>query len=77
MWYKEKAWRIEHKEKHRRKPKSSNEDSNDEDDDSGTKELDVDDWETWMQSDVEEIASDDEVLLNLDDWNADQDEDCD
>ena len=30
-----------------------------------------------MQSDVEETESDDEVFLNLDDWNTDQDEDCD
>ena len=30
-----------------------------------------------MQSGVEEIESDDEELLNLDDWNIDQDEDCD
>ena len=77
LWYKEKAQRIEHKEKHKRKPKSNNKDSNDEDDDSSTKELDVDDWEAWMQSDVEETESDDEVFLNLDDWNTDQDEDCD
>ena len=77
LWYKEKARRIEHKEKHKRKPKSNNKDSNDEDDDSSTKELDVDDWEAWMQSDVKETESDDEMFLNLDDWNTDQDEDCD
>ena len=77
MWYKAKAQRIENKERHQRKSKSSNKDSNDEGDDLSSKELDVDDWEAWMQSNVEEIESDDEELLNLDDWNIDQDEDCD
>ena len=76
LWYKEKARRIDHKEKHKRMPKSSNDnDSNDEDDESNTTELDFDDWETWMQSDVEELEVDDEELLNLDDWNTDDNHD--
>ena len=76
LWYKEKARRIEHKEKHKRKPKSSNDnDSNDEDDDSNTTELDFDDWEAWMQSDIEELEVDDEELLNLDDWDTDDNHD--
>ena len=68
LWYKEKARRIEHKEKHKRKPKSSNDDSN-------TTELDFDDWEAWMQSDIEELEVDDEELLNLDDWDTDDNHD--
>ena len=73
LWYKEKAWQIEHKRKHKRKPKNSmDKDSNDEDEYSNTLELDFDDW---MQSDEEEPESDDEESLNLDEWESDTDQD--
>ena len=68
LWFKDKKRRIEHKDTHKRRPKSSNDNSHSSDEDDT--EQSVFDLKEWFQSNAEE-SDELEDLINLDDWDAD------